>query len=377
MRGGLSDGAMRHGAVDPAAAFRDARGLGARLVWGTGPGLLRALRATLWPVSLVYAFGASVRAWTYGVGLRRAARLSAPVISVGNLTVGGTGKTPMAAWLAERLAEWGRRPAILSRGYKSGGPGEDNDEARMLREGAPALIQVVDPDRARGGRRATEEFGADSLILDDGFQRLDVRRDLDIVLVDALCPFGAGRVFPAGPLREPKGALGRADVVVITRTDVASREATAALVSTARRLAPRAAIVKSGVAPQGLAPLREGETRPVAWLAGKRVFGFCGLGNPLGFFSSMARLRPAWLGGVALEDHASYPPDRVRKLAAEAATSEAYCVVTTRKDAVKVRGAWPGPAPAFALIAQMELLEGKEVLLSLVRRALKGDARRI
>ena len=354
----------------PDVRYRDARGFGARVVWGGG-GLAAFVRALLWPVSLVYGAVVRLRGLAFRLGLAPRRRLPAPVIGVGNVTLGGTGKTPMVAWIVTRLREEGFRPAVLSRGY-SAEPGEENDEARMLGRDAPGLIQVLDADRVRGGRRAVRELGADCLVLDDGYQRLGLVRSLNIVLLDALCPFGGGWLFPAGALREPASGVSRADVVVITRAGVASADALGRLVSRARRLAPRAAIVRARFEPQALEALGDGDSPPLEALRGERLFAFCGLGAPAGFFGTLGRLWPASVRGVALEDHAAYPDARLALLAGEAVKEGAEYVVTTCKDAVKIGARWPGPTPAFALRTRVEFPEGGELLRSRLLRAVGG-----
>src|SRR5271170_3223203 len=184
----------------------------------------RTLRTILLPLSVLYGGLARARAALYRRGVFRSRRLKGVVISVGNLTVGGTGKTPMVLWLAERLAAEGHRPAILTRGYRGAGQSDasglpTSDEVALLRERLGARAQLgVGKDRYASGR-TLERHGASWFILDDGFQHLALGRDADIVLIDATDPFGGGQLLPAGRLREPRTALARADVVVITRSE--------------------------------------------------------------------------------------------------------------------------------------------------------------
>ncbi len=187
-------------------------------------------RMLLWPASLLYGLGARVRGWAYRRGWFSQRRLQKPVICVGNLTIGGTGKTPMVIWIAQRFAEQGQRVGILTRGYKGvrvGGLGERgglkvgeirSDEARLMESRLPQEFAriAVGADRFASGSKL--EPWADYFVLDDGLQHLQLARDVNIVLIDALEPFGGGQLLPAGNLREPKTALRRADVVVITRS---------------------------------------------------------------------------------------------------------------------------------------------------------------
>ena len=351
-------------------SFRDLRGLWVRVARGGDPGLPSLLRLALRVPSWAYRVAVSTRNGMYRLGLRRRIRLPAPVISVGNLTAGGTGKTPVVEWLARRLLAQGRTPAVLSRGYRADGPGPDNDETRMLGGAVSGLIQVVGPDRVRAGRVAIEQKGADCLVLDDGFQHVRLARNLDIVTIDALDPFGGGRLLPAGALREPKRALRRAHVVVVTRADLASPGEVASLSEELRRLAPGALVVTSRFAPESLTPLDRGAALDPGWLAGRRAFAFCGVGAPEGFFRALERLAPASLCGVALDDHAAYPPDLLARLARQAESAEAEVAVVTSKDAVKIGDAWPGPMRALALKIRLEILQGEDLLAERLHRAL-------
>ena len=351
--------------------MQDARRFWVRVVWASDSALASVLRLLLRPFSWTYGIAVMFRNWLFRVGIRSRYRLPVPVICVGNITVGGAGKTPMAEWLAVWLAQAGRKPAVLSRGYRARRPGEGNDETRMLGEAVPGLIQVVDPDRVRGGRKAVEELGADCLVMDDGFQHIRLCRDLDIALVDALDPFGGDALLPAGGLREPKSALRRADVVVVTRCDLISKDELAALRGGIQRLAPNALVVTARYEPVGLTSVDGQGGYGGEWLKDKRVFAFCGVGNPRGFFKTLGLLEPASLAGVALDDHALYSPGRLARLARAAREADAEVVVVTAKDAVKIRrGAWPGSVPVMALRIRMEIVDGKDALIRCLGRAL-------
>ena len=181
------------------------------------------VRTLLQPLGLLYGTVMRLRTAFYEHGLLRSRRLPGAVISVGNLTVGGTGKTPMVLWIAERLAAEGHRPAILTRGYRGLGQGDasgeaPSDEVALLRQRLDGRAQFgVGKDRYKNGLALAKD-GAEWFILDDGFQHLELQRDANIVLLDATDPFGGGGVLPAGRLREPRSGLARADIVIITRT---------------------------------------------------------------------------------------------------------------------------------------------------------------
>ena len=174
------------------------------------------LRQSLWPLGLCYGGAMALRNWMFHAGLRRVHRLNVPVVSVGNLTVGGTGKTPTVLWLAELARRHGRTPGVLARGYGRAAGALLNDEGQMLQQRLPWLLQEQDPDRVAAGRRLCQR-GADYVILDDGFQHRRLGRDVDILCLDARQPFADGNVLPAGSLREFHTGLRRASLLLLTR----------------------------------------------------------------------------------------------------------------------------------------------------------------
>lgn len=342
---------------EPDTRISDERGVWVRAVCGGG-GAAAWARAILRPLGWAYGRGMAARNLLYDTGARKARAAAIPVVSVGNITLGGTGKTPVVQWIAGRLAEAGKRPAVLSRGY--GGSGGANDESRMLGEASPALLQVLDPNRARGAATAARR-GADCVVLDDGFQHRRLRRDLDIVLVDALNPFGGGRVFPSGELREPLAGLGRADALVVTRGDLVSPERWERILGESRGLAPRAVVAVAAFVPVGLKGVGGRASREPGWLRGRRVFAFCGIGNPRGFVETLRSLGPARLDAVFLKDHAHYSDALVQSLAERAESVGAEAILLTQKDAVKI-AEWPGDLPALALEIKLDILRGRRQL---------------
>ncbi|MCA1685652.1 MAG: tetraacyldisaccharide 4'-kinase, partial [Planctomycetia bacterium] len=208
--------------MDEAAFLRIVRGRTA------GP-LAGAARVGLRLASFGASLGVLLRNLGYDRGRLAVARAAVPVVSVGNLTLGGTGKTPMVEWVARWYRRRGVRVAILSRGYRRDGSGGVNDEAMVLEENLPDVPHLQDPDRVKIAGVAVEELGSELLVLDDGFQHRRLARDLDLVLLDALEPFGLGRLFPRGLLREPVRSLRRADLVVLTRADLVTADALRAI----------------------------------------------------------------------------------------------------------------------------------------------------
>jgi len=300
--------------------------------------------------------------------------LGAPTISVGNVTAGGTGKTPMVAWVARWLIEQGRHPAILSRGYGAAPAGEErgeNDEAAVLRDALPDVPHYADPDRVRASRRATAD-GADCLVLDDGFQHLRVRRNADIVLLDAIDPFGGGRLLPAGTLREPLTCLTNADAIVLTRADLAGREALRRLRAKAARLAPRAVLCETRHAPLRLASPSGAAAEPPETLAGRRVGVFCGIGNPWGFVKTAQSVGANVAAACFLPDHFVYDSSGLASVAARMAAAGAETVLTTKKDAVKIGDRWNGTMPLRVIEVGIAVLSGREKLEGLLKDATAG-----
>jgi len=321
------------------------------------------LRAGAWPVSKVYGLVAGVRRRMYRSGTLRLQAAAVPVVSVGNITTGGTGKTPMVVWLVEKLREMGRSPAVLMRGYRASGG--RSDEAEVLRRQTEAPVHP-DPDRVASAAAAVAD-GADVLVLDDGFQHLRLRRDLDIVLIDATCPLGYGHVLPRGLLRERPRALADADAVVITRSDLVEPEALAALRERLGRLAPQASLHLAGHVPSAAIDGGDVRLEPSA-LAGKRACAFCGIGNPRAFAASLEALQADVTGLAAFDDHAEYGPAEIARIAA--ASADADILVTTAKDRVRIDDASAFPKPLWTLEVELRISEGEGELLEKVRAAL-------
>jgi len=296
-----------------------------------------------------------------------------PVISIGNLTVGGTGKTPLVIATARDLVAAGRRPAVLTRGYRAA-PGQPADEVLEPRAALPGVPVVVDADRVRGAAEARAVHGADCLVLDDGFQHRRLRRDLDVVLIDALCPWGGGWVLPAGRLREPARGLRRAGLIVLTRVNQVGEAERAALRAAVARRVPGLAIVEVGIVADALVSA-EGSTRPPEDLAGRRAWLACGLGNPESFVRLAAALGARIVGTSRFPDHHRYTPADSAAVAAAARAARAEWVVTTRKDWVKLAALWPsGDPPLMRLDLRVEWLSGREAWQAALRRALETCA---
>lgn len=332
--------------------------------------------------SWIYRALVGLRALAYGRGWMRRKEVSVPVISVGNICLGGTGKTPLVEVIARTLAEGRKRVAILTRGYKGSfpgealvvsdgghllaGPAEAGDEAFLLARQLPSVAVIVGRDRFLSGSLAIRQLGADLLVLDDAFQHLALQRNLDIVLIDASEPFGYGHLFPRGLLREPLEALLRADVLVIVRED--KQDAVEEVKKVLPRYNPRA-------------PIFIGERRPLFWvempgetrrgleeLRGKRCVAFSGIANPSSFLSRLSSLEVEVARSLPFPDHHPYSARELQQVAREARAGDAHALLTTEKDAVRIPADFfPSPLPLLYLRIEMRLAE-EEDFFSLLRR---------
>ncbi len=333
-------------------------------------------RAWLWPLGLLYGAVGAWRVALYRRGLLPSARLAGPVVSVGNLSVGGSGKTPVVAHLAELLRDAGLPVAILSRGY--GGnrrepallvsdgervlaeAGRGGDEPVMLARALPGVVVAVGPRRDLVGRAVEARFGRRVHLLDDGFQHLRLRRDLDLLCLDAT---DASRwPLPAGRLREFPGAQRRADLVLLTRAESAGEPRLAALES---RLGPERA-VRVALRPDGFASAGDGAPRP----APARPFVVAGVARPERLLEDVRGAAGGPVGQALFRDHHAFTADECRLAAARAREAGADALVTTAKDAVR----WPAvdlPLPVLVLRQKAELLGGERLrarLLSVAGR---------
>lgn len=306
------------------------------------------LRTVLLPLSVLYGGVARARAALYRQGVLRSRRLKGVVISVGNLTVGGTGKTPMVLWLAERLAAEGHRPAILTRGYRGDGQTDAHglplsDEVALLRERLGARAQLgVGKDRYANGH-TLEQHGARWFILDDGFQHLALRRDADIVLLDSTDPFGGGAVLPAGRLREPRTALARAGIVVLTRTERAP-----ALETVVRRYTVAPIFYAWAELETVLRVPAMAVALPETDWKHAKFFAFSGIGNPSAFLDDLRRWGFSVTGQRSFRDHHHYTPADVEALDRAGIAAGADALLCTEKDIFNLRDSVQPQLPIYA-----------------------------
>ncbi len=352
-----------------------------RMVRRQGGSGTAALQIALEPVGLLYGAVASLLRVPYDLGLRRRTEPALPTISVGNLVLGGAGKTTVTAYLASRLASAGVKPAIVLRGYLGSatstlrvsdagalmaGPEQAGDEAVLLAGLCPEATVVVGRRREQA-IAAAAACGAQVAILDDGFQYFRMKRDLDVLLVSALQCRLCLRMFPAGILREPLSNLRRADQVWVTYSQAVGLADLEEVKSCCRRLAPQAPIVVTSHRITHCIALEDGTP---ADLAGLRTAAFCGVGSPEGFQASLRGLAPASLDLRAFPDHHRFTPGDLESVAQWAREAQADVVVTTAKDAVRLRPQdWPPGHPPL-LVAQVVLAiaEGSQHVEEVVGR---------
>lgn len=323
----------------------------------------RLVLALLAVLSIPYGIVVRLRALAYARGLHRVKRLDCPVISVGNLTVGGTGKTPMVALIARLLMARGKRVAVISRGYGGSLEGETRivsdgrtlllsaaeagDEPVHLATSVPGLMTVIGTDRHAAGIMAQERLNPDVFILDDGFQHLRLHRDLNILLMDCRSPLGNGRMLPAGLLREPISALQRADLVVYTRCSGAESPAVHGTITSCL----------AGHSLAGIELLPDGERQSFKVLHGRKGLAFAGIADPDAFFESLQTEGLELVATVAFSDHCPYGEDEVARLLAESRTAGADYLITTGKDAVKLGPALKRLGTVYATVLEMRFAD--------------------
>ena len=335
-------------------------------MWGQQtPSLwLQAGLAPLWLASQCYRGLAHGHRASYTWGVRRQRQLPCTVVSIGNLTLGGTGKTPLTMWVARWYQQQGARVAVLSRGYGarpatrcrvvSSGHGpllawqEAGDEPYLLACALPGVPVLIGKDRYCTGRYACEQFGAQVVILDDGFQHHALQRDLDIVLIDASNPFGSGALFPRGILREPLRALRRAHAIVLTRVEMA-RATLPTLCQQIRQWNSQQPISHLATVVEAVYQPETRRAVELASLRQRRVVAFVGIGNPQAFVSTLTQLGVEVVTLFVFPDHHPYTQEEWQTMVDTVKTQQAAYLITTDKDAVRLPSAWQASVPLYTL----------------------------
>jgi len=362
------------------------------------------LRGFLYFLSLLYGRIVALRLWLYEKRIARVHALGCLVVSVGNLTVGGTGKTPIVETLARRLTDGGRKVAILSRGYKStpvpflqrwhdrlrgrrhASPPRvvsdgkallldsalAGDEPYMLAKNLRDVVVLVDRDRVKSGLHAIRAFGADTLLLDDGLQYLPLKERLDVVLVDRESPFANRHLLPRGMLREPPRHLKRADLIFITKCDGSDL---APLKAELRALNRHAPFIECRHAPLYLEDLHTGARHPLALLQGLRIGALSGIARPESFENGLRHLGAEIVYARQFADHHRFHEAELANVLQRSKARNARAVIVTEKDAVRLPRLDHPAVPIYFLRVEIETLQGEEILDHLVARlcAKKGS----
>ncbi len=348
------------------------------LISGKTPGLAGAsARLGLAALSCPYSAIVRLRNHGYSSGRLKAHAVDATVICVGNLTTGGTGKTPLVVWLCRHIRDRQLRCAVLTRGYKMHGGGL-SDEPALLAAECPEVPVIVNPDRVAGAAEAIRSHGAQVLVMDDGFQHRRLARDLDIVTIDATCPFGYGKLLPAGLLREPVAGLSRAHAVALTRCDHVSGETLQQIEGLIHRASAELVIVRS-VHRAVRIETERGEEIHLDAIKGKKVFAFCGLGNPQAFFQTVEFLGAVLVGTKAFDDHYGYSSQDLIAMRHQAHERQAGLILTTHKDWTKIaRLAVSDDQPPLAYLAvELQITAGADSLTALIDGVLRGRITRL
>lgn len=348
---------------------------------GLGPMLIRM---ALGLVSRFYSFGVGLRNMLYDIGLLPSKTVDCPVVSIGNITSGGTGKTPCAIYVVGKLRELGFKPAIVTRGYGHsdgvaapgnvhGADSGASDEVMLMARALPETPIVVDKDRVRGARAAIERHDADIIVLDDGFQHRRLKRDIDIVLVDALNPFGYDAILPRGLLREDPANLKRASLIVLSHTDQVGYIEITGIKSRMKSILGGVNPVLSIHQPISLEGVSTSDSFDLEMVNGQKALAYCALGNPESFRETLERLNALVLSFRPYPDHHRFTKEDIDKVQSAAERLHCTFIVVTEKDAVKLRR-MEGVAPnTVAVAVEFQLSEGEDQLMELLGTLRPGE----
>lgn len=349
---------------------------------------LSLFRCLFFILSQFYYLVIKTRWLFYKLGILPQTRLPCTVISVGNITWGGTGKTPAVIMIVKLLKEMGKRVAILSRGYRRNkktkiaivsdgekiilSSREAGDEPYLLAKNLPGIPIIVGKRRIDSGKYAIERFGSEVLVLDDGFQYWPLKRDLDIVTIDSLNPYGNGYLIPRGQLREPISHLSRADVFLLTRANLVSREDLQGITGDLERFSPQAKILESVHQPEYLQGLFAGEKKGLDFIRERRVVAFSSIGNAYSFEKTLEELGAKIIKIFQFPDHHNYNQKDLQEIEAVCRSrlekGEAI-LVTTEKDGVRLKESISPeadrvPREIWILKVKLEIIRGKEEWLT-------------
>ncbi len=334
------------------------------------------IKSTLSTLTYPYLAVLKARNVLYGNGIIKSTKLPVRVFSIGNITTGGTGKTPLVENMAKALHQNGKKVAILSRGYGSNNllqknnNDDVNDECLALRENLRDVQVLVGKDRVRSGEKAIRNYGVDCIILDDGFQHFKLSRDLDIVVIDSLNPFGGEYLIPRGSLREPLKNLCRADIFIISHCDQRSEKTVKSINTRLKQLNADAVICESIHRPVQIESVADSSILKPEWLKGKRVYGLSAIGNPESFGSTLKGLGADLIKHRVYCDHHVYTLDEIDRAVSEANSLGTDAIVVTQKDIVKIRNMNIEGANILSLKIELVITKGIGLYNEAIDRAL-------
>ncbi len=333
--------------------------------------------------SKIYSLIIRLRNFFYDRHFFTTYQVKAAVISIGNVTAGGTGKTPLVAWICNNITKdhvinnKDYRLAILTRGYKTTQNSKLKtqnyvDEPAILAENCPNAQVVIDPDRVKGAAQAIGKFSANVLVMDDGFQHRRLSRDLDIITIDATCPFGYGRIIPAGLLREPLNSLKRADAIVITRCSQVSETQLNLIEDKLRNIKHNILIARSIHQPVYIKTIDNRQIK-LEEFKNRKVFAFCGIGNPDSFINSLKNMGYEITGSKIFNDHYNYTENTLSDIQKQAQNLGSEVILTTQKDWTKIRLLEAAKDLPLAYLAiEIKFLKGEDELRCLIEETLEG-----
>ncbi len=334
------------------------------------------IRFLLLFISWFYRGGIKIRNLLYTKGILKVHKFGVPVISVGNITAGGTGKTPLVIRICNLLSTRGLQVAVLTRGYKAtSGVRTDKavDEPAVLKQRCESARILLNPDRVASASKAVADYKPDVFIMDDGFQHRRLARDLDIVVVDSTQPFGFGKMFPAGLLREPVTEIKRAQAVVLTRTAQTREDELSRLESSLLSINPHLVISRSVHRPTAVF-LSDRKRLATRAFTGKKVFAFCGIGNPDSFYETLSKVGCILCEKLSFPDHHNYDIDEFKGIFEAAEKHGAEFILTTEKDWTRI-SLLEVPTDVIAigfLAIELGFVSGEDSIIRLIDDALAG-----
>ncbi|MGR3173839.1 MAG: tetraacyldisaccharide 4'-kinase [Candidatus Scalindua sp.] len=346
------------------------------ILYGQQRGFIAALiKSTLSTLTYPYSAVLKTRNILYKNGVVKSTRLPVKVISIGNITTGGTGKTPLVEFVARYLLKKNKKVAILSRGYGGNNPLQKNndnvnDECLILRENLQDVPVLAGKDRVKNGEVAIRDYGVDCLILDDGFQHFRIRRDLDIVVIDSLNPFGGENLIPRGSLREPLKNLGRADLFIISHCNQSNEQTIKSIYGKLKHVNPHAPVCESIHRPVQIENITDGSILVPEWLKGKRVYGLSAIGNPESFAYTLKELEAELIKHRKFHDHHNYNREEIDDIISEAKSLNADAIVVTQKDIVKIRNMDIKDFNILSLKIEIQITKGIELYEEAIDRVL-------